>query len=93
MQAAIILSSTLLDHARTLALPTIRRILSKRRNAANHRKLDLLRELTGDLLRATRASLALGIAQEQLARASSHDDDRETMVSVLARIESDRREN
>lgn len=92
MTSATIYSQTLLDHARILALPTIRRILAKRRNAASKANYALLAELTTDLLRATRAAIGLKVPHGSLRYASPLETDVSTMTAVLTRVAFDNAE-
>ncbi|MEE8518692.1 MAG: hypothetical protein V3S98_06170 [Dehalococcoidia bacterium] len=75
-----------LEAARSLAIPTIRSILRKRRNAIKRRKPFILAVCNADLHRAIRAALMLGLSAESLSRGTTqHTDDSRVLVAVVTR--------
>jgi hypothetical protein len=79
-------SPTVIDHARELAMPAIRGLLRKRRNAAAGHKAKTLTANTEALVRAVMASLKLGLTRREIMLASRHDDDQASLVSVFAHL-------
>lgn len=75
-----------IEAARELAVPTIRSILRKRRNAIRHRKPDVLAELNADLGAVVSAALALGVDGGVLvAKTTQHPDDTRVLEAVVIR--------
>ena len=75
-----------IEAARQLAVPTIRAILRKRRNAIRNRKPVILAELNVDLGRAVSAALALGLDGAVLAaKTTQHPDDSRVLLAVIVR--------
>ena len=78
-------SKTITDAARALAVPTIRQILAKRRNAVCHSKPLILATLNADLARAVRAAIVLGLTDEAIEQAATHDWDVRLLTAILIR--------
>ncbi len=75
-----------IEAARTLAVPTVRTILRKRRNAIRGQKAVLLAELNADLERAVSAALALGLKPSVLiSTAHLAPDDSRVLSAVVIR--------
>ena len=74
------------EAARKLAVPTIRSILRKRRNAIRGRKASLLVELNADLGFAVSAALSLGMDGATLAAdTTQHPDDSRVLMAIIIR--------
>ncbi len=79
-------SSTTTEAARALAVPTIRTILRKRRNAIRHSKPLILAACNADLHRAIRAALMLGLSPDTLSHGTTqHPDDSRVLAAVVTR--------
>lgn len=75
-----------IERARTLAIPTIRAILRKRRNAAKHSKIKLLVDLNYDLDLTVQAALGLGLDGATLvACTTQHPDDSRVLAAMVVR--------
>ena len=73
------------EAARDLAVPSIRAILAKRRNAVHHSKPLVLAHLNTDLVRVIRAALILGLSDGMIAGAAVHPDDYRVLDAVIMR--------
>ncbi len=78
-------TQTTTDAAKALAVPTIRQILAKRRNAIQHAKPLILATLNTDLARAVRASIALGLTDESIETAATRTDDSRVLSAIMIR--------